>query len=163
MMHIIILLMVILFSFSSGKAGEIYKWVDKNGKTHYSDKAPAEQELQPLKLQPLNIADTPSAINRDEPDHPDKTENDIHEKPKKWKKPTVTMYGASWCGYCKKAREYFARNRIKYREYDIEKSEKGRREYKKMNGKAVPIILVGKQKLQGFNPQKFEKAYFHPK
>lgn len=42
------------------------------------------------------------------------------------------MYCAAWCGICKKANEYFKANNIKYKEYDIDKSSKGKRILKKL-------------------------------
>ena len=34
----------------------------------------------------------------------------------------VVLYATEWCGYCKKAREFFKQNNIAYVKYDIEKS-----------------------------------------
>ena len=48
------------------------------------------------------------------------------------------MYGTTWCSYCKKARSYFGANEIQYKEYDVENSEKGKRDYKKLGAKGIP-------------------------
>ena len=69
------------------------------------------------------------------------------------------MYSTTWCGYCKQARNYFQQNNIAFAEYDVEKSDKGKRDYKKMNGRGVPIILVGDKRMNGFSPGAFEKIY----
>jgi len=61
------------------------------------------------------------------------------------------MYSAAWCGICKKANEYFKANNIKYKEYDIDKSSKGKRILKKLGAKGVPVILVGDKHLNGFS------------
>ncbi|MFQ5761120.1 MAG: glutaredoxin family protein [Acidiferrobacterales bacterium] len=45
---------------------------------------------------------------------------------------------------------------VAFREYDVERSEAGRREYKRLNGKGVPIILVGDQRMDGSNRPKLE-------
>jgi hypothetical protein len=36
----------------------------------------------------------------------------------------VVLYSTAWCGYCRKAREFFAANGIRYVEYDIEKNRR---------------------------------------
>lgn len=69
----------------------------------------------------------------------------------------VTMYSTSWCGHCKNARNYFAAKRIAYREIDVEKSEAAAREFKRLGGSGVPLILVGGKAMSGFNPESFEE------
>lgn len=71
----------------------------------------------------------------------------------------VIMYSTSWCTYCSKAREYFAANNIDFEEFDIEKSTSTRQEYERIGGRGVPVILVGDQRLNGFNVSSFERIY----
>jgi hypothetical protein len=60
-------LMTLLF-ISSTSYAEIYKWVDENGKVHYSDKKPDEDKLKveqfeikpPPKVMPKNTSPIPS-------------------------------------------------------------------------------------------------------
>ena len=52
------------------------------------------------------------------------------------------------------ALKYMDSEGIPYKEYDIDESSKGRRDYKKLNGKGVPIILVGDQRMNGFSPKR---------
>ena len=70
----------------------------------------------------------------------------------------VIMYDTAWCTYCKKAREYFARYKIEYTEYDIEKDEQAKRMYELMGGGGVPLLLVDGQKIRGFNLAKLNSA-----
>ena len=70
----------------------------------------------------------------------------------------VVMYATSWCGYCRKAREYLKRNRIPYVEYDIEKSSEGKRRFAELGGRGVPLILVGTQQIRGWDPGALEAA-----
>ena len=69
---------------------------------------------------------------------------------------TVVMYATSWCPYCAKARAYFARTGTPYVEHDIERSAAAKMEFKRLGGRGVPLILVGKDKLSGFNELAFE-------
>ncbi len=74
--------------------------------------------------------------------------------------PSVVMYSASWCRYCRQAAQYFRKHGIPFKEYDIQKSAKGLRDYKKLNGRGVPIILVGKRRMDGFDARTFDELYF---
>ena len=44
-------------------------------------------------------------------------------------------------------------------EYDIEKSSKGKRLYQDLGATGVPVILVGKQRMNGFSEAGFELIY----
>jgi glutaredoxin len=68
----------------------------------------------------------------------------------------VVMYATSWCPYCAKAREYFARNGIAYVEHDIEKSAAVNAEFRRLGGRGVPLILVGTERISGFSELAFE-------
>jgi glutaredoxin len=70
--------------------------------------------------------------------------------------PPVVMYATSWCPYCAKAREYFARSGIAYVEHDVEKSARANAEFRRLGGRGVPLIVVGREKLNGFSEQGFE-------
>lgn len=142
------LLTVVLFgciSMFSAKqiSAEIYKWVDEHGKVHFTDQPPSAANVKRLKLR-INTYTSPEVTD---------VARDLGTNSK------VTMYGASWCSVCAKARNYFRVKGIAFVEYDIENSSKGRRDYKRLGGKGVPIILVGQKRLNGFSPRTFEKLY----
>ena len=71
----------------------------------------------------------------------------------------VVMYATAWCPYCAKARAYFKRTNTAYVEHDIEQSAEAHAEFKRLGGRGVPLILVGSEKLRGFNELAFESAY----
>jgi mycoredoxin len=71
----------------------------------------------------------------------------------------VVMYATVWCPYCAKARAYFKRTNTAYVEHDIEKSADAHAQFKRLGGRGVPLILVGGEKLRGFNELAFESAY----
>ena len=79
---------------------EIYKWTDSNGKTHYSDAAPAEQAAESITLDNINtfedvsISDAPEWQGFYKPEIKPRVKN-------------VVMFSTERCGYCKKARRYF--------------------------------------------------------
>ena len=70
----------------------------------------------------------------------------------------IVMYSTSWCPYCAKARAYFESNHIEYVEHDIEASADAKAEFKRLHGRVVPLILVGRERLDGFSELSFEFA-----
>lgn len=70
----------------------------------------------------------------------------------------VVLFSTSWCGYCRKAREYLNSNGIAHVEYDIEKSSEGKRQFAELGGRGVPLILVGNQEIRGWNPAALKAA-----
>lgn len=130
-------------------AAEVYKWVDENGRVHFSDNKPGNKQAEPVNITPIvNTYTTPKITFL--PELPELESGRAKE---------VVMYSASWCGVCKTAREYFLDNRIKFKEYDIETTKKGEKDFKKLNGRGVPIILVGRQRLNGFNVSSFKSVF----
>lgn len=63
----------------------------------------------------------------------------------------VVMYSTDWCGYCKQARSLFKSASIAYREYDIETSAEGLKQYQALGGRGVPLIIINGKLLRGFN------------
>lgn len=140
-----------LLALSSTASAEIFKWVDEHGRTHFSDKAPASGQAEEVTLK-INTYSSPSYSQ-------DIFSSDDNEKPSSRSNRKVTMYSTTWCGVCQKAKAYFRQNRISFTEYDVENSTKGKQDFQKMNGKGVPIILVGNKRLNGFSQASFEQLY----
>ena len=142
---IICKIFVISFVFySSYAASEIHMWKDEHGRTHFGDKPPATAESQVIEVK-INTYESPSI---------EKYDRSLSSGSKK-----VVMYSTTWCGVCVKAKNYFKENNIAFSEYDVEKSSKGKRDYKKLDGRGVPIILVGDNRLNGFSASRFEQIY----
>ncbi len=64
---------------------------------------------------------------------------------------SIIMYSTQWCGYCKQARALFDSAGVAYREYDIEKSAEGLEQYRMLDGRGVPLIVINGKLLRGFN------------
>lgn len=143
-------------------SSEIYKWVDDNGRVHYSDKAPTDESsknIEPLVLEPkINTIKSVDVTASDFLESAARV-REQREKQKAAKDKRVVMYSTTWCGVCKSARKYFQANNIPFSEYDVETSERGRRDYARLKGRGVPIILVGKKRMNGFSSARFQKMY----
>ena len=135
--HLFLLLML----FTSVSEAEIYKWIDENGKTNFSDVKPTDLESDEVELK----------INTYESVSYDTSVFNTGEK--------VVMYSTSWCTYCEKAKRYFDKKGIRFTEYDIEKNAAAKKQYKKLGATGVPVILVGSKQMNGFSEQGFEAIY----
>ncbi len=39
--------------------------------------------------------------------------------------PAIELYGAAWCGYCKRVRQYLQQKNLPFVEYDIDQDAEG--------------------------------------
>jgi len=136
--------------------GEIYKWTDEQGQVHFSDQAPETGAAEAIGGQLIMNAYQGSDVSRS--DFLDRREAQRREKAGR-QRPAVVMYSTVWCGVCRRAKQYFQANKIPFSEYDVETSAKGKADFTRLKGQGVPIILVGKQRMNGFDQTRFKQLY----
>jgi glutaredoxin len=124
-------------------SAEIYRWTDADGRTHYSDKPPADRKAKPIRIKVPSITG-PAVVTPAQRGA---------AAPAAGTPQPVKLYTTAWCGYCKKAKAHLAARGVPYREIDVETSESGEREYRDLKGRGVPVILVGSQRMDGFDAQ----------
>jgi len=133
-----------------GAHGQVYKWTDPSGRTHYGDRPPQDAKKEEVAIRvpsydgPVEIIDWAAVLRRKSPAAAPRNVTG------------VTMYSTSWCPHCRNARSYFTARGIRFTEIDVEASEAGRKEYEALGGKGVPLILVGDKAMRGFSAQRFE-------
>lgn len=120
-------------------AQQIHRWVDADGRVQYSDKPPPGVKSRPVESRINSYTGAPQVSGTASAGAT---------------RPEIKMYATDWCGYCRKARDYFARNRIRYTELDVEKSPAARDEYQRMGARGVPVILVGTQRMNGYSEER---------
>lgn len=144
---------VIILLLAVSAHSEVHKWVDNQGRVHYSDEKPNDQDsevleiIEPMTFEHTSVYDVPDFLG-------------FFSTPEQAGKKRVVMYSTERCGYCKKAKRYFESNNIAYKEKDINKSKQYRKEWNKLGGSGVPVILVGKKKIHGFDLKTFERYYY---
>jgi glutaredoxin len=138
-------LLLFLSSLSFALQAEIYTWQDDRGQTHFGDRPPDQAQASEVRLR-INTYEAPEI-------------RPLGNRPFGGGSDKVILYSARWCGVCKKAKRFFIEKNIPFEEYDVEKSQRGRRDFKRLQGKGVPIILVGDQRMNGFSPERFESIY----
>jgi len=132
---------------------EIYKWTDGNGKTHFSDAAPAEQKAQTITLDNINtfadvsISDAPEWKGFYQPEIKPHVKN-------------VVMFSTARCGYCKQARQYFTDRGIAFTEKKIDSDPAAMQEYQQLNATGVPVILIGRKRMDGFRQSTFDQLFY---
>jgi glutaredoxin len=145
------LLAAVLFLFATAPYpawAEVYTWTDAQGTLHFSDKPPIDGTADRVRLQPTNTFRGAPA---------ETAPGDQAQRPANTK--SVVMFSAEWCGYCRKARHYLQANGVAFRERDVEKDPAARREYDRLGGSGLPLILVGDQRLRGFSEEGFRRLY----
>ena len=139
-----ILIWLLLSALSFDCPAEVFRWVDDQGRVQLGDRPPANVNAQSLDLH----------INTYSPPERSEARPAVASSVK-----PVVVYSTTWCGACKKAKSYLQARNIPYTEFDVERSEQGRRDYKRLDGKGVPLILVGESRMTGFSQSLFDQLY----
>ncbi len=132
-MKTIYLVLITLIFASTGHA-QVYKWTDAQGNIHFGDKPPGTVQAEQVTIR-VNTYSGGANV----------------EALKAFTNDKVVLYSTQSCGYCKQARRFLNSKRIPFQEYDVETSRRGQRDYEQLNGRGVPIILVGEQRMNGFS------------
>ena len=129
-------------------AATLYKSIGPDGKVVYSDRPPADGRIDKT----MQFENLPSSTL------PVGTSTYVEQLRKANSLPStnatnrgVVLYAAVWCGYCKQAKSYLARNGIKYQEFDVD-TQKGMAAFAQTgSGKGIPLLIVDDQRVQGFS------------
>jgi glutaredoxin 3 len=83
-------------------------------------------------------------------------------------KPVVTVYGTSWCGACRAARQYLSEHKIPFADKDVEADPAAARELAEKAAKLgvptdrVPVLDVRGRLLLGFDRSRVEALLGNP-
>lgn len=115
----------------------IYTWTDESGRKHYSDAPPKHRKSAELKIQ-IRSLQGPATISR-------------LPETAAMPRARVRIFSAVWCGYCKRAKAQLAQRAVPYEELDVEANADAAREFARLGGRGVPLILVGDQRMDGYD------------
>jgi glutaredoxin-like YruB-family protein len=135
------LLAILLVNAGLAQAQTVYKWVDAQGKVHYSEYPPARGDAAALDLH-VTSYEGPAAV--------EDITNVAGGR-------SVTLYTTSWCGICKRAKAHLDRKGVSYRAVDIEQDRSARDEFKRLGGRGVPLIVVGNRSMHGFDARRLDR------
>lgn len=75
------------------------------------------------------------------------------------KDSSVTIYSASWCGFCHSAKNYFDDIKVKYIDRDVESDPKaGEESIKKSGQRGIPVIDIAGDIIVGFDRPKIDAS-----
>ena len=96
------------------QAGKVYKWTDAEGRIHFSDNPVDADNIEEVKIRSFSGS---AEVMLDGDDFGARE---------------VKLLTTTWCGVCKRAKAYLAGKGVYYSEYDVETSEIGKQEYKRL-------------------------------
>lgn len=70
----------------------------------------------------------------------------------------IILYSMNNCPHCDTAKRYLEQKNIPFRLCDV-KSPAGQKEFRKTGMRAVPVLKVGDQLLNGFSIKTFNQAF----
>ncbi|MGE0826528.1 MAG: glutaredoxin domain-containing protein [Candidatus Binatia bacterium] len=143
---------------------EMFKWVDSNGVVHFGDTLPQDSasvgkiELLSTTKQPP-LPDVREAQVKKEENIPRKPVSPREIANPEYQEASVELYATTWCGYCRKAREFFQERGVVFIEYDIEADGEAAQRKRKIDPRpGVPLVVINGKPIHGFVPQAYEHA-----
>lgn len=161
----IVILFLLFFFCSTHSFGNMYSWKDENGVRHFSNNRPPDHdEARDLEVSQELKYDAAKDTHRMEKARTQSSQGTTFSENKRTNnKKTkfsgdVVMFSTTRCGYCVRAKSFLDKHKVQYTNIDINKSKDGRKQFKKLNGRGVPLILVGDKQIRGFNKPALKKA-----
>ena len=138
-MRFILIALFALVTLQSATAGDLYRWVDKDGNVHYGD-VPANDAQQ---LEEKKFGAPASAVTGD-----DALPFEVRQAKQRF---PVSLYVRDNCkDPCQLARDLLNRRHVPFTEINIKTTEDFEKFKKKSGSDVVPTLLVGKSWFKGF-------------
>jgi glutaredoxin len=153
-------------------ADEVYRWVDENGRVHFSDqprdktestkdtthdwvdvrgnRTYSDRSREQIKAERRRFIRKLECMNG---------LTEVIELPNSQSRTRVVLLTARWCSLSKQARAWLKKNKVAFKEYDIDRSRLGRSLYLGLARKGVPAILVGQKQMFGFRADLAETLF----
>ncbi len=71
----------------------------------------------------------------------------------------VVIYTTTACAHCRRAKEFLRERGIAFREMDVSASQRARKELQRLGARGVPVLLIGGERMDGFEPKRFLALY----
>ena len=137
------LLGLVLLAAAGGASAQMYKWVDANGKTHFSDRPP------PANAKPAEVKAGPAA--RGAVELPYGLATAVRASP-------VTLFTTSNCSGCDLGRTYLKTRGVPFTEKTVTTAADGAALLQAGGDGNMPFLLVGGAKVTGFQPSAWGSA-----
>lgn len=132
--------------FAAQAQTSVYRWVDKDGKVHFSDAPPAE-DAKDVKQKQMGGG------SADDSNLPYATQMAMRRNP-------VTFYTGNACGdLCNSARNLLSNRGIPFAEKNAESNPADGEALKKLTGELrVPVLVIGQNTLKGYESDTWHSA-----
>lgn len=136
----------LLAAFAAQAQTSVYRWVDKDGKVHFSDTPPAE-DAKDLKQKQMGGG------GADDSQLPYATQMAMRRNP-------VTFYSGNACGdLCDSARNLLSSRGIPFSERNAEANPADGEALRKLVGELrVPVLVIGQNTLKGYEESTWQSA-----
>lgn len=125
---------------------QMYKWVDAQGKVHFSDKPPPTTAKAVQNKGDMGSSSTPSTINL-----PAILAAAVKKNP-------VTLYTTNGCGPCNLGRTLLKSNGIPFSEKTVVSNEDIAKLKQVSGDNQLPVMIISKSKFQGFGSSDWRDA-----
>ena len=71
--------------------------------------------------------------------------------------PRIRLYSTPDCGHCRQLKGHLQRLNIPFQEFDISRNRRAQSEFQRLGARGVPVLLVGEQRLDGYDPRRLER------
>ncbi|WP_319409179.1 glutaredoxin family protein [uncultured Desulfosarcina sp.] len=155
---------IILLLWPAFVSADLYQWTDGNGVKHFSN-TPPENNTETMRQMEEYVGGDNKDVDRRKRTidvFQTDTVQDGTDREQKKDDPAVVIYTTPTCGYCHQAKAYFNQHGIRFTEYDVTASTQARKAFEALNGRGVPLILIGDQRIPGFNKSAINRALGMP-
>ena len=136
----------------------LYKVVGTDGKITYTDRPPAEGKSTTLQFVDAPTTPLPESVLKYQAELRKSMQGRLSAA-KKIDSSDTTLFMATWCGYCTRAKAYLNANGIRYQEIDID-TPAGARAFVEAGGSGgVPLLVIAGQRARGFSEASYDKLF----
>jgi glutaredoxin len=139
------------------RAGTIYRSVGPNGEVIISDQPPAGARVEKVtRYEAAPASPLPPAVLKYQDDLKKGLARRLDEAAAPRTDAPPVLLSASWCGYCKRAKQHLAARGIAYTEYDVD-TPAGRQMAARLGAQSgVPVLAWKGQQLTGFSAASYD-------
>ena len=156
-----ILVYFFVFLAVAAQAETLYKVVGPDGKTTYTDRPPTDAKSKTTTLQFADAPSTPlpDSVLKYQAALQKSMQSRLAQARNVNAIGATTLYSASWCGYCKKAKAYLRANGIRYSEFDIDTADGGVAYFEAGGRRGVPLLLADGKRIEGFSDGSYDNFF----
>ena len=153
----------IWYAASVAHAQTLYKVVGADGNITYTDRPPAEGKTTALKIVDAPTSPLPASVLKYQAELRKSMEGRLREASKTDPPGNVTLFMATWCGYCTRAKAYLNAKGIGYQEVNIDTPAGARAFFEAGGSGGVPLLIVAGQRARGFSEASYDKLFAQKK